>query len=369
MFITTRTYTATRAISRQLEYACAHCGARAAATVEATATAQSRAVYGVGGSANAAAQSANSAAEHQAFRALQEAPCPRCGRYQPQLEASFKAYADGVARTKRRRLPLAAFVALLVIGAGIVPAIRDLAISSALLITVLLAAAAAFGIALAVFGAPPRRPVPPHARIHFWWGLPDGSVGWVPPPPVPLPSLPSHPIVHVVGVLAGGALGIASLVALGAYSSTFEDVFVVDGSATPIVVDGVDVTKDVSAHSAHDTSYRRLSVRSDRDHRLELAGVTYALGKDASHGWLVVPSTVGSDRCFSEEESIYGRTSAEPQFAELTAKDGVIALPRGGYGNLFEVPRKTVLLNEHESVRHVWSLRSRPCAEMAEEDD
>jgi hypothetical protein len=367
MYITTRTYTATQAVARQFEYACAHCGVRATAGVEATATAQSKAVYGVGGSADSAARSAHALAEHNAIRALREAPCPQCGRYQPALEARYRAYADGVARTKRRRLPLAALVALVVLGLGLRSAIRDLSTSNALLVTMLLASATGFSFALAGFGSPPTRPTPPSARVHFWWGSPDGSVGWRPPPSVPLPSIPAHPVVHVLGIVAGGLLALATMISLGAYSSTFEKVYVIDTGTTPIRIDSVDVTNDVVSLRASDGNYRQVSVRTGKDHRLELAGVAYALGKEAPNGWLVVPDAVAQERCFSEEESIYGTSEDEPKYGELTPKNGVVVLPRS-YTNVFDEPRKQVLLRKNETVRHVWSLRSHPCAETTEDD-
>jgi len=366
-FIYRRVYTATAGFSSNLEYVCALCGTRATASVQAQGTSQSTAVYGVGGGADQASQGAHYAAQANAIGALQHAPCPRCGGYQPIVTTRFQAFNERVAKAKKRALPIAAAVAGVALLLGIVPAIRDLRYSSALLVTILLGAASLFGIVFAIARAPGVRPTIPWGSVHFWWGRHDGSVGWMPPPHVPAPALaPPSSLPVLFGVL-GAIVGFATLISLGIWSATFQKVYVVDWKDRPVLIDGENVTDDATTSGFEDKHVRKFSARSGMDHTVEIAGVKYTLPANASYGWVVAPDAKKNDVCFAEYEMVYGApASYDPKWGPLEPNaSGVLVLARS-YDDPWQKSPKTQEVKAGET-KHRWSIRTVSCDGLEED--
>ena len=362
MFITWRTYTATAGFSTQLEYVCALCGTRATAMVEAQGVGTSTAVYGAGGGGAQAQDAAAYTARANAIGALQHAPCPHCGGYQPIVTTRFAQYAERVAKTKKRSLPIAAIAAGLLLVIGVVPALMDLKHSSALIVTVVTGAIATFALLYAILSQAGPRPGFPFGFVHFWWGRPDGSVGWMPPPPVPPPTLPPPSPAGVVGGVGTAIFGLASFVAFLVWTSTYERVYIVDDGKTPIIADGVDVTNKATTSSFEDSGIRRIEVRSgSQQHRVDIGGKSYVLPTNAAYGWLIAPNAKARDICFAEMEMVYGGSSrVEPAYNPLEPnKDDILVLPRS-YDDPFKNSPKTQEVKSGETVRR-WSIRTVRC--------
>lgn len=368
-FIYRRTYTATAAFSSQLDYVCALCGTRAVASVQAQGTSQSTAVYGVGGSADQASYGAHYAAQANGYSALQHAPCPRCGGYQPVVTSRFAAFGERVAKAKKRALPIAGAVAGVALLLLIVPAIRDLQYSSALLVTVLAGVASLFGIVYAVLRSPGPRPQVPYANVHFWWGRHDGTVGWTPPPHVPAPPLPPPTSAVALAGTFGGIAALVSFIGLIAWAATYEKIYVVDFKDRAVVVDGIDVTSDASTYEFEDKHVRKFSARSGKAHEVEIGGVKYPLASTTSNGWVVAPDAKENDLCFAEYEMVYGGSSKyEPKWSRLELDaHGVLSLGRS-YDDAFKDSPKTQQVKSGETVRR-WSLRTVSCESLDEEKD
>jgi hypothetical protein len=367
-FIYRRTYTATAGYSSQLDYVCALCGTRAVASVQAQGTSQSTAVYGVGGSADQASYGAHYAAQANAYGALQHAPCPHCGGYQPVVTSRYAAFGERVARAKKRALPIAAAVAAVTLLLGIVPAIRDLQHSSALLVTMILAALGISGIIYAVIRSPGPRPQVPWGAVHFWWARPEhpGSGAWVSPPHVPPPPLPPPSAMPALGGTFGGLSVFGALIALIAWGTTFESVYVVDYEDRAVTIDGIDVTSEATTYGFDDKHVRKFSARTGKPHDVVIGGATYVL-PDNHNGWVVAPEAKQHDVCFAEYESVYGGTKGvKPRSNKLELHaSGVIVLIRS-YDDMFKDSPKTQDLKSGETRRR-WELRTVSC-ESFEED-
>lgn len=368
MFITWRTYTATAGFSTQLDYSCALCGARAVASVQTQATGTSTAVYGAGGGGDQATMSAQYAAQANAIGALHHAPCPRCGGYQPVVTSRFEAYNERFAKRKKRALPIAAIAFGAVMMLGIVPAVRDLKHSSALLVMFVFGALAVAGIVYAVLRSAGPRPTVPWGQVHFWWGRPDGTSGWVPPPHVPPPALAPPSSANVAGGVLAGFAGVAMLVSLAVWGSTFEKIYVVDWNDRPVTVDGVDVTADAETYGIEDKHVRKFGTRSGQAHEVVVAGVKYTL-PEASHGWVVAPDAKENDVCFAEYEMVYGASSKyEPKWGALEPNQyGVLVLAKT-YDDAFKDSPKTQQVEAGKTVTR-WSLRTVSCESIEEEKD
>jgi hypothetical protein len=368
MFITWRTYTATAGFSTQLEYVCALCGTRAAASVQAQGMGQSTAVYGAGGGGDQAAQGAEYNARANAIGALQHAPCPRCGGYQPVVTSRFQAFNDRVAKAKKRALPIAGAALAVTLLLGIVPAIRDLKHSSALLVTVVFGALSLASMVYAIARATGARPHVPWGQVHFWWGRPDGSSGWVPPPHVPPPALAPPSSAAGLGVAGSLIGGFATIIALAAWSASYEDVYVVDYQDRAVSIDGVDVTNEASTWSFDDKHVRKFSTRTGQPHTAVIAGVKYPLPETGTRGWVIAPDAKEHDVCFAEYEAVYGHTriAGKPQWARIEPNaSGVIVLSRS-YDDLFKDSPKTQEVKSGSTVRR-WELRTVSCESLDED--
>jgi len=364
-FVSYRTYRATAGLTTQLEYCCAMCGTRATANIETQGSGQSVNLYGIGNGAMSAEQGAQAAARGNAIAALQSAPCPRCGSYQPTILQRFAHYANDIAKKKARALPIAAVVAGLVFLAGVVPAIRDLKYSSALLVTMVFTGLTVFSLVYAIARWPGQRPMVPMANLHFWWGRHDGSVGWTPPPHVPLPAIPMPGSTHALGLAGMVLFGFVSLIALIVYGTTFENVYVVDLKDRAVVIDGVEVTPEPG--DFHDKHVQRYSVRSGKQqHKVETAGQTFLLPTNASYGWVVAPEAPKDDVCFLEEETVYGGSSnVKPGYGILEPKGGILVLNRS-YDDTWKESPKTQEVKQGSTV-HRWSIRAVSCQGLEED--
>jgi hypothetical protein len=365
-FIYRRTYTATAAFSSQLDYVCALCGTHAVASVQAQGLSQSTAVYGMGGSADQASHGAHYAAQANAIGALQHAPCPRCGGYQPIVTSRFQAFNERAAKASKRALPIAAAVAAVALLIGIVPGIRDLKYSSALLVTVLLGVAALFAIVYAILRSPGPRPHIPYGAVHFWWGRHDGSVGWMPPPHVPAPPLAAPTSIPALGGTLGGLSAFACMIGLIVWAATFEHVYVVDYEDRAVTIDGADVTAQASTYGFVDKHVRRFDARTGQPHDVVIAGVKYSLPNN-THGWVVAPEAKQHDVCFMEYEAVYGGTKGvkpHVNVVELPA-NGVMVLMRS-YDDMFQDSPKTQEVKAGETKRR-WELRTVSCESLDEE--
>lgn len=370
MFISWRTYTSTASFSTQLEYVCALCGTRAVAAVEAQGMGTSTAVYGAGGGGDQAAMGAQYAAQANAIGALQHAPCPRCGGYQPVVTSRFQAFNDRVAKCSKRALPIAAITFGAIMLLGIVPALRDLKYSSALLVTMVFGALCVAGTVFAVVRSPGARPTIPWANVQFWWGRHDGTAGWMPPPHIPAPPLAPPSSANVAGGFLAGIAGIAMLVSLAVWGSTYQKIYVVDWKDwgdRPISIDGVDVTSEAETYGFEDKHVRKLSARTGQSHEVVVAGVKYPLPGNGSHGWVVAPDAKENDVCFAEYEMVYGASSHyEPKWSPLAPNgSGVLVLAKT-YDDAFKDSPKTQQVKSGQSVTR-WSLRTVSCESLEEE--
>lgn len=372
MFITWRTYTATAGFSTQLEYVCALCGTRATASVQAQGMGQSTAVYGAGGGGDQAAQGAHYAAQANAFGALQHAPCPRCGGYQPVVTSRFHDFNVRAARAAKRALPIAAAVFAGCMLLGIVPAIRDLKHSSSLLVTIVFGAIMVAGTTFAILRSQGARPSIPWGSVHFWWGRHDGSPGWVPPPHVPAPALAPPTSAPVAAGFLAGIAGFIGVIALIVWAATFQRIYVVDMDDRPIMLDGADVTADADSSGLDDRHVRKVSARTGQSHEVTIGGVNYPLPDHGTYGWVVAPDAKKNDVCFVEYEVVYStssstRAAAKPVLSRVEPDaNGVIVIQRSY--DLFHDAPKTVEAKSGETVRR-WELRTASCEALDEHEN
>jgi hypothetical protein len=361
MFITWRTYTATAGFSAQLEYVCALCHARATASVETQGVGTTTAVYGLGADHDHAARVAEMHARTSAIRLLQHAPCPRCGAYQPAVTIPVAAQTERLAKKKRIALPIALALAALVLVAGAYPAVTDLRWSSALLVAVSALAVAAFGLAYGITAWPPARPAWPFGATYFWWGRPDGSVGWVPPPPVPPPAVALPSAVPGAAVMVGILSALISVGGFIGWSATFEDVFLVEDAPSDVRLDGAVLSEGAFRTRGLDPGVRRFQVRSGARHLVEVAGASHELEAGAGRGWVIAPDAQARDVCFAEIETIYGKSPAEPAFTLLEPVNDMLVLVRA-YDDRFQPSPKAQKVKSGQTVRRL-AIRTASCDE------
>lgn len=242
--------------------------------------------------------------------------------------------------------------------AGIVPAVRDLRHSSALLVALLAGVATASALVFAASAVPPPRPATPPGGVMFWWRLPDGSEGWVPPPATPAPELPPPSRAWAIACGAAAIAGLGAVVASAVWVETFVPVFVVDTHARPIAIDGEDVTGDARTSGLEDAHVRKLTVRKGADHVVETAGAKLVLLRSHHDGWVVAPDAEAQDICFVEIETAYGPAKTiEPGWHVLEPRDGLLVLPRR-YDDHFKASPAYV---DRDSARR-WAVRTTPCS-------
>src|SRR4029079_8789352 len=133
VFITWRNFTATTGpIEHRFDYRCERCGAEAAAVVRTVGSHTSTAVYGTGGSAQAAQEGAVQAAHANIVSAMRSVACPACHSVSPAVAESMEAARARVEARRRRRFPIAAIATGITLALGAVPAVIDLRSSAAL---------------------------------------------------------------------------------------------------------------------------------------------------------------------------------------------------------------------------------------------
>jgi hypothetical protein len=389
-YVRTTTYRArTGPVDTKMMYPCAHCGVQSTAIVRAEGTASSVAVYGAGGSAEAARRKAFESAHATALQSLRVTACPACRQLQPFVLSEF-AEADRRLRWRRRvGRPLAAGVALALGLLVAIPGILDVRHSMGLLVVALGVTLAAGGIGLGSALRGWRSPLRPGGSVWFWWAPPPGyreagTPSWVvAPPPASVPQVTQAPANGLVfGLLAGGAGMLTALVGLCVWAASFSTVYVVNAAPAPLVVrvDGKEVGRVApsAGGSSKDVAYESFEVRAGEPHHLELVsaasatpggppqtpGHSYDLApnKGNAHGWLVAPASMAAGLCVVEKEAVYG--AGEPADAELlNARTDVVELARS-YDDLFQASPSSIS-TDASSVRR-WALRGLFCDSLEE---
>lgn len=236
MFISWRTYNATSGVvATDLPFWCARCGAQCPMQVRTQGYASSVAVYGAGGSAAAAQTGAQADAQYRARTAARFVRCPGCGEVAPDMEAQHAAIVARVTHRARRALPVSAVIGLAACvvlgGAGLL----DIGASKSAFVSGLAAGITIFGASLFLLSQTPPVLQPPPAEVWLQWGE------WI-PGQIAVPGRPPS----TTGLKAAGAVlaavgGLATMIALILWGTTFGSVYVLDadGRATlDMKVDG-----------------------------------------------------------------------------------------------------------------------------------
>jgi hypothetical protein len=381
LFIYFRSYAARLGpIDSQHRYLCAHCGADCGALVRTQALAYSLAIFGIGGSQRIANRRAQAMVERQTRDALESSGCPSCGRLQSSVLEKFAAVERATARRRRLGVPLALGLAAVFGMVGLVPAIHDLAHSSALLFLSLGAALTAGSIALGVALRGAKAPVEKVGSVWFWWsesaqpGYRDSSaIEWQPAPRPDLPPIaqPSRAgrVLGVVGAVCGGLLALGSLVV---WSASFSRLYVVNGAEEPLIVsvDGEDrgSVGVADARPGKDVTYGAFTMRTDRSHQLVLrsgAGIvgTYTLDPATATGWVVAPHAAADDLCIVAEEVVYGGAAGPAEDPRVLNASNDLVVLRRGYDDVFQHAPETMAAQSGETP-HRWTLRALRCSSL-----
>jgi hypothetical protein len=377
-YVRTTTYRArTGPVEARMPYPCAHCGVSATALVRTEGNASSVAVYGGGGSAEAAKKKAYEAAQANAVHALKTTACPNCGKLQPPILAQFGDAAKRLAWRRKIGVPLALGLAGLfgVSLAGVGIADRDHSAGALFVAFPLAFMVAAFGVGLAR-----RRWASPLDKktgtVWFWWTPPPtyreaGPAQWRPAsPPREVPEL-RQPSRHafVVGLLLAACGLVLSFVALGVKASMYEPVYVVNTSGNKdfgVKIDGRAVgSVSATEHGLDkDVAYQSFDVRSGQTHHIEVttggapgSARTYDVAAKGGQGWLIAPDSLESELCILDELVVYG-SGEVPDPEILNRHTDVIELSRS-YDDFFEKPPTTMSSDASRVTRRV--LRGYDC--------
>ena len=382
MFITWRTYSATTGpIEQRVDYACGHCGTRAAAMVRTTGAGSSTAVYGAGGGAEQARRGAAQSAWSNAAHAMTTVPCPHCGRLPNLLLAQIEAARAKVDKRRRLRVPLVAIAAVLAALVTIPFAVRDLRSSASGLVAAIAAVTLAASFAGMVTSWPTHLPsLIRRAEVWLWWGQPSGEPGWVQAPPAAPPVAPIRVmragyIISLISLLASGVFG---TVALAFLANTFVDVLVVDVAnkgGIIVEIDGKVAGPIKKTSTTADVTFADFSVRRGREHKVVLidpSGARRTLtlddAKDGKRGWVVAPDAAAHDLCIADSEIVYASstsTARAPESKLLNAKGGDVLPLTNRHDYTFEAPPKTISTKASEERKR--ALRGYVCSEIDED--
>jgi hypothetical protein len=390
MFFFTTYNARTGALALPFTYACASCGASVAAVVNLEGLGSATKVYGIGPGPDAAKQRAEKDARDRAERAMFYAPCPCCTALQPPaLEEHRRAQAK-IDRNQRRRLPLALALALATGGVLAVPAVRDLAYSTGLLVGAIGLAVFTAGLVFAVLSLDVVVRRAHFASVWFWcvpFGAPDYRTPppppqWVPPPSVAPPLLrqPSSRS-RVMGILAACTGTGAALFGFLLWASSMKDVYVLNASLPheplTVRVDGVPVGRvEKAAATGDDIAWSRITIRHGGMRDVEITSASgahwsYLLDpKGAKYAWLLAPEGAKNGLCLVESQHVYSRfpTAASAPPAEDELLDGTddepLALSRS-YDYLFKQAPQTIQMNSSSPTTATrWELRALDCDKL-----
>ncbi len=367
MFISWRTYRAqTGIVETDMAFWCARCGAQCPMQIRTQGFGSSVALYGaVGGSADAARNSAVGDARARAQNAARFVRCPGCGGVPRELEAHYAALIERITRRAKRALPIAAVIgglATVVLGGA---GLLDIGVSSAALVAGLASGVALFGMSLFLLSQTEPVVQPAPAEVWLQWG------DWIPGQLAIPPRPPSTAGKKAAGAIATVFGGLTAFIALIVWAGTFGDVYVVDsdGRATlEVQLDGATVR--ATPMSGKDTHAFKVGVRKKGSHALVVPGEEKPFELTGTpSSWLVVTGKKASSVCMYEREAVYASYDAKTAEPAVIWRGGVGVAPlTRSYQHMFEPPPRSVTVKQGQTERR-WVLRTIPCAEADEPSD